>query len=60
MAKWLPGQTAVLADTVKAPHACRSSVQCKVIALRAFYDAVTESTEFIISVVNSVKIVNMP
>ena len=53
MAKLLAGQTAVLPD-------CRFSVQCKVIALLAFYDAITGPTEFIISVVNSLKMVNMP
>ena len=44
MAKWVAGQTAVL--TV--------SVQYKIIALPAFYDAITGPTEFIISIVNSV------
>ena len=33
MAKWLTGQTVVLAARVRAPHECRFSVQCKVIAL---------------------------
>ena len=31
----------------------------KVIAPPAFYDAITGTTEFIISIVNSVKMVNM-
>ena len=39
---------------------CRFSVQCKVIELHAFYDAITGLTEFIISIFNSVKTVNMP
>ena len=39
---------------------CRFSVQCKVIEPPAFYDAITGPTEFIISIVNSVKMVNMP
>ena len=38
----------------------RFSVQCKVIALLDFYDAITGPTEFIISIVNSVKMVDMP
>ena len=38
----------------------RFSVQCKVIELPAFYDVITGPTEFIISIVNWVKIVNMP
>ena len=38
----------------------RFSVQCKVIALPTFYDAITGQTEFIISLVNSVKLVNIP
>ena len=60
MAKWLPGQTAVLTARVRAPHECRSSVQCKVIALPALYDAITGPTDFIISIVISIKMVNMP
>ena len=60
MARWLAGQTAVLTARVRAPHECRFSVQCKAIALPAFYDAITGPTEFIISIVNSVKMVNMP
>ena len=38
---------------------CRFSGQCKVIELLAFYDVITGLTEFI-SIVNSVKMVNMP
>ena len=61
MAKWLAGQTAVLIDGASSsPHECRFSVQYMVIALPAFYDAITGTTEFIISIVNSVKMVNMP
>ena len=63
MAKWLAGQTAVLTARVRSSLVtpdCRFSVQCKVIALPDFYDAITEPTELIISLVNSVKIVNMP
>ena len=60
MATWLAGQTAVLAALVRAPHDCRFSVQCKVIELPAFCDTITGPTEFIISLVNSVKLVNMP
>ena len=63
MVKWLAGQTAVLTARVRSSLVtldCRFSVQCKVIALLAFYDAVTGQTEFIISIVSSVKIVNMP
>ena len=60
MAKWLVGLTAVLTELVRASPDCRFSVQCKVIALPAFYDAITGPTEFIISLFNSVKMVNMP
>ena len=60
MAKWLAEQTAVLTAQVRAPHECRFSVQCKIVALPAFFDAVTGPTEFIISIVNSIKMVNMP
>ena len=63
MAKWLPRQTAVLTARVRTSlvtHDCRFSVQCKVIALLAFYDTITGPTKFIISLVNSVKMVNMP
>ena len=49
MAKWLAGQTAVLAARVRAPNEYRFSVQCKVIVLPAFYDPITGPTEFIIS-----------
>ena len=48
MAKWLAGQTSVLTTRVRAPPASRFSVQCKVIALPDFYDAITGPTEFII------------
>ena len=34
--------------------------ECTVIELRAFYDAITGLTELFISIVNSVKMVNMP
>ena len=57
MAKWLARLSAVW---TRAAHECRFSVQCKVIALPAFYDAITGPTQFIISLVNSVKMVNMP
>ena len=63
MAKWLAGQTAVLTVRVRASLVtpdCRFSVQYKVVALLAFYDAITGPTEFIIFLVNSVKMVNMP
>ena len=60
MAKWLAGLTAVLTARVRAPHEYRFSVQCKVIAVPAFYDAIAVPTEFIISIVNSVKNVNIP
>ena len=39
---------------------CRFSVPCQVIELHAFYGAITGPTEFIISIVNSIKMVNMP
>ena len=55
MAMWLAGQAAVLKERIRAPHECRFSVQCKVIALPAFYDAITGPTEFIICIVTSVK-----
>ena len=56
----LAGQTAVLTALVLAPHECRFSVQCEVIApLHAFYEAITIQTEFIVSLVNSVKTVNI-
>ena len=65
--QWLFGQTAltsvsivVLTARVRASPDCRFSAQCKVIALPAFYDAITGPTEFIISIVNSGKMVNMP
>ena len=58
MAKWVAGQTGVLTAGVRASHDCRYSVLCKVIALPAFYDAITGPTEFIISIVNSVKMEN--
>ena len=57
MAKWLAGQTAVLTAQVRAPHECRFSVQCKVIVLPGFY--ITGPTEFIITPVNSVNMVDM-
>ena len=60
MAKWLEGQAALLTAQVRALRDCKFSVQCKVIALPAFYDAITGLTEFIISIVKSVKMVNMP
>ena len=60
MTKWLAGLTAVLPARVRAPHECRFSVKCNVVAVPAFYDAITGSTEFIIYIVNSVKMVNMP
>ena len=37
-----------------------AGLQCKVIALPTFYDTITGPTELIISIVNSVKLVNMP
>ena len=40
---------------LRAPYDCRFSVQCKVIPLPVVYDAITGLTEFIISIVNSVK-----
>ena len=60
MVKWSAGQTAVLTKRVRAPHECSkvfSAVQGHCTA--AFYDANTGPTEFI-SIVNSVKMVNMP
>ena len=54
MAKWLAGQTAMLTARVRVPHECMFPVQCKVITLPAFYDAITGQTKFI-SIVNSVK-----
>ena len=63
MANWLTEQTAVLTTRVRASlviHDCRLSVLCKVIALPVFYDAITGPTEFIISLLNSVKMDNMP
>ena len=46
-------------DQVVRGAGCSVTVQCKVIALHAFYDAITGPTQFIISIVNSAKIVNM-
>ena len=65
MAKWLSGQTTVLTARVNSnltrdTSDCRFLVECKVIALLAFYDAITGPTEFIISIINSVKMVDMP
>ena len=63
MVKWLAGQTAVLKARVRASLVTpdyRFSVQCMVIILLALCDALIGPTEFIISIVNSVKIVNMP
>ena len=55
-------QTEVLTARVRTSLVtpdCRFSLQCKVIALLALFDAITGPTEFI-SLVNSVKMVNMP
>ena len=41
------------------PDCSRFSVLCKIIALPVFYDDITGQTEFIISLVNSVKMVNI-
>ena len=63
VAKWLAGQTAVLTTRVRTSLLtpdCRYSVQCKVIALLAFHDAIRGPTEFIISLLNWVKMINMP
>ena len=60
IAKWLAGQTAVLTALVRDPHECKVSVQCKAIALPAFYDVITGPTEFIIFIINLAKMVNMP
>ena len=63
MGKWLAGQTAVLTARVRSSPVtpdCRFLMQCKIIALLAFYDDITGPTEFIISIVNSVKMVGMP
>ena len=52
MVNWLAGQTAVLTARVRSSLVtpdCRFSVQCKVIALLAFYDVITGPTEFITS-----------
>ena len=51
--------TAIVQTSLVTPD-CRCSVQTKVITLLVFYDAITGPTEFIISLANSVKIVNMP
>ena len=62
MAEWLAAQTAVLTFRVRTSLVttdCKFSVQCKIIALIAFYDGITGPCEFI-SLVNSVKIVDMP
>ena len=62
MAKWLTRQTAVLTVRVRTLLVTPDrgfSVQCKVITLLVFYDDITGATEFI-SLVNSVKMVNMP
>ena len=62
MAKWLARQTAVLTARVRTSLLtpdCRFSVQSKFIALLAFYDTITGPTQFIISLVNSVKMFNM-
>ena len=45
-------------DQVVRGTDCSVTVQCK--ALPAFYDAITGPTQFIISIINSAKIVNMP
>ena len=57
---WLAGQIAVVTARVRATHECRFSVKCKVIAAAAFYDSITAPTEFVISTVNSEKILNIP
>ena len=41
-------------------HDSSFPVHCKVIALLAFYDGITGPTEFIVCIVNSVKMVDMP
>ena len=63
MAKWLAGLTALLTARVRAALGtpdCRFSVQCEVIVLLVLSEAITGPTEFIIFLVNSVKIVNIP
>ena len=64
MVEWLWWQTSRVRDftclRVRAPHECRFSVRCKVIHHPAFYDANTGLTEFIISIVNLVKMVICP
>ena len=61
MAKWSAGPTAVLTARVRFQlETLTAGFQCKVIELHAFYDVITEQTEFVVSIVNSVKIVNMP
>ena len=59
MVKWLVGKTAVLMSQVQASPDCRFLLQCKVVALPAFYYAITGLTEFI-SLINLAKMVNMP
>ena len=64
MSKWLAGHNAALTARVRAPHECRFSMQffnaVQGHCTAAFYDAITGPTEFIISVVNSLKMVNIP
>ena len=60
MAMWLAGQTAPLTARVLAPTWMQVFSAVQGHCTTAFYDAITVPTEFIISVVNSVKVVNMP
>ena len=62
MVNWLVGQTTMLTARVRTSLLtpdCSFSLEYKVIALLAFCDAITELTEFTVSLVNSVKTVNM-
>ena len=60
MAKWLAWQTAVLTTQVRFQHETLQnfSATFQGHSTAAFYDAITGRTEFVISIVNSVKMVN--
>ena len=60
MAKWLAWQTAVLRGVCSSPTWMQVFSAMQGHCIVAFYDAITGPTEFIISIVNSVKMVNMP
>ena len=60
MTKWLAWQIEVLVARVRAPHEMQVFSAVQGHCTDAFYDAITGHTKFIISIVNSLKIVKMP